>query len=181
MNRKLLRLVESAVMIALASVLSLITPFKMPLGGSITLCSMLPIMLIAYKYRFKWGVLTAFTYSVIQLLLDVGKLSSWGLTAYSFVGSMFFDYLIAFTCLSIVGLFGKGFVRYIIGMVVAVLARFISHVISGVIFFASSTPKGWANPFIYSIAYNASFLFPDLAICLIVGALVYKPLKKFLE
>ena len=50
MNPATLRLVESAVMLGLATALSLVKIYQMPLGGSVTLCSMLPVMLIAYKY-----------------------------------------------------------------------------------------------------------------------------------
>lgn len=202
MNKKLLRLVESAVLIGLATVLSLVKIFQMPLGGSVTLCSMLPILLIAYKYRFKWGVLCAFLYSLIQFFLDLGELASWGLTPTTFVGSMFFDYFIAFTCLSLAGLYGKGLGKYVLGMVTAVGARLVSHIISGVIFFGTMVPKDWAKPFVdavwhtqasqksalaffnnplpYSIIYNAGFLLPDFAICLFVGIAVYRPLRKYL-
>jgi thiamine transporter len=175
------KLVESGVMIGLAVVLSMLKIFQMPLGGSITVCSMLPIMLISYKNGLKWGLGTAFAYSLIQLFLDISVLSRSGLTAASFVGSIFFDYLIAFTLLGLAGIFGKGFVKYILGMVFAVSLRLISHIISGAIFFAAFLPKNWSNPFIYSIAYNATFLLPDLAICLIVGALIYKPMKNLLN
>uniref|UniRef100_UPI00398A3D32 energy-coupled thiamine transporter ThiT n=1 Tax=Caproicibacter sp. TaxID=2814884 RepID=UPI00398A3D32 len=71
LNPMVLRLVESAIMLGLATVLSLIKLYQMPLGGSVTLCSMLPILLIGYKYGVKWGLLTGFTYGVIQLLLDL--------------------------------------------------------------------------------------------------------------
>ena len=45
-------LVEGAMMLALAIVLSLITPFQklLPFGGSITLVSMLPICIYSIKY-----------------------------------------------------------------------------------------------------------------------------------
>ena len=60
MNTK--KLVTSAVMLALASVLSTIKIFQMPLGGSITLLSMLPVVLLSIKYGKKWGVFLAFAY-----------------------------------------------------------------------------------------------------------------------
>ena len=182
MSGRTLRLVFSAVMIALAAVLSMIKIFEMPLGGSVTLCSMLPILLVAYRYGPKWGLLTGFVYALIQLLLDVGKALGWGLTPTALVVSFVFDYLIAFSCLGLAGIYGKGFGRYILGMTTAVVLRFVSHVIAGGTAYASWLPDGWkGHVWLYSVAYNGTFLLPDFAICLVVGILLYKPLKKFIE
>lgn len=176
-----LRLVESAIMLALATVLSLIKVYQMPLGGSVTLCSMLPVLLIGYKYGFKWGILTGFTYGVIQLLLDVAAVMSWGLTPVAVAASFVFDYLLAFTCLGLAGIYGKSFPKFVAGISTAVFLRFLSHVISGVTAYASWLPDEWqGHLWLYSIAYNGSFLLPDFIICLAVGALLYKPLKRFL-
>ena len=56
------RLVLTAVMIALAVVLSMVKIFKMPLGGSVTLLSMLPIALISVEYGISWGLTASFAY-----------------------------------------------------------------------------------------------------------------------
>lgn len=178
--------VEGGILLALAVVLNFIKFWTMPLGGSIDLCAMLPILLFAYKHGPKWGCLEGFAFALIQLLLDSGKMGGWGLTPVSLVGSIVFDYLIAFTVLGIAGVYGKSFPRYILGMITAVVARLASHTISGAIFYASSMPSDWvksapgifANPFGYSIAYNALYILPDLALCLIVGIAVYWPLRR---
>ena len=70
----ILRLTESAVMIALATVLSNIKFFEMPMGGSVTAFSMLPIVLIAYRYGLKWGLFTGGVYGVMQMLLGMHNL-----------------------------------------------------------------------------------------------------------
>lgn len=182
LNPTVLRLVESAVMLGLATALSLVKIFQLPLGGSVTLCSMLPVLLIGYKYGPKWGLLTSFAYGIIQLLLDLGKALSWGLTPTALAASFVFDYLLAFAALGLAGIYGKGFKQYIAGMTTAVILRFVFHVISGVTAYASWLPKEWkGHLFLYSLAYNGSFLLPDFAICLVVGLLIFKPLKKFLE
>lgn len=176
-----LRLVESAVMLAMATVLSMIKVWEMPLGGSITLCSMLPILLIGYKYGPKWGMLTGFTYGVIKLLMDLSKALSWGLSPKALAASFLLDYLVAFTVLGLAGIYGKSFGRFIAGMLTAVVFRFAAHVVSGVTVYLSSVPKGWiGHPFLYSLAYNGSFLLPDFLICAVVGIILYKPLKRFL-
>jgi thiamine transporter len=181
MNPTVLRLVESAVMLGLAMALSMVKLYQMPLGGSVTLCSMLPILLIAYHYGPKWGLLTGFTYGVIQLLLDVSAVLSWGMTPTAVVVSFLLDYLAAFSSLGLAGIYGKGFKRYMGGMLTAVALRYLCHVIAGVTAYASFLPESWhSGLWFYSLAYNA-FLLPDFVICAVVGALVYKPLKKFLE
>lgn len=182
MSERTFRLVISAVMVALAVVLSLVKLFELPLGGSVTLCSMLPVMLIGYRYGPKWGLLTGFVYAVIQLLLDLGKALGWGLSPTALVVSFIFDYLIAFSVLGLAGLYGKGFRRYILGMVTAVALRFVSHVVAGGTAYASWLPKSWqGHVWLYSFAYNGSFLLPDFAICLVAAVVIYKPLKRYLE
>jgi thiamine transporter len=175
------RLVEAGVFIALATVLSVIKLYQMPMGGSVTLVSMLPILIFGYRNGFKWGLGTAFAYGVIQLLLDIGVVVSWGLTAQALAASFILDYLTAFTALGLAGLFGKGFWKFITGSLFAVSLRFASHVIAGVVAYSSFMPEEWGSPWIYSLAYNGSFLLPDFAICIAVGSLIYIPLKKFLE
>ena len=182
LNPKVLRLVESAVMLGLATALSMVKIFQLPLGGSVTLCSMLPVMLIAYKYGPKWGIGTGLVYGLIQLLLDLGKALSWGLTPTALVVSFFVDYLLAYMMLGFAGVYGKGLKQYVAGMCTAVVLRFVCHVISGVTAYASWLPKDWqGHLFLYSVAYNGSFLLPDFAICLIVAVMIYHPMKKMLE
>ena len=63
----------------------------------------------------------------------------------------------------------------VLGAVVAVLARFACHFVSGVVFFASYAPDGW-NSVVYSAAYNAAYLIPSL----IVAVLAVVPLMRTL-
>lgn len=183
MNPQVLRLVESAIMLGLATALSLVKLWQLPLGGSVTLCSMLPILLIGYKYGPGWGTLTGLAYSVIQLFLDLGAALSWGLNPTALVVMFLFDYLAAFTVLGLAGIYGKGMKQYVLGMCTAVFLRFVCHMITGVTIWASSVPPEWQGKgaFLYSIVYNGSFLLPDFAICLVVGLMVYRYLKSFLE
>lgn len=193
-NRRALtvRLAESGVMLAAATVLSLVALWQMPLGGKVTLCSMLPILLVGYKYGPRWGLLTGFAYALIQLFIDAGLLSSFaGMHWQSILGSVLLDYIAAFSALGLAGIYGHGFGRFLLGMVTAVAIRFAAHVVSGtVIFYAYAFDSGSfpANlAFLrghvlgYSMAYNAFFLLPDLALCLLAGTLLYRPLRARLE
>lgn len=142
------KLTMSAVMIALSVALSLVKIIQMPLGGSVTLLSMLPVCMLSIMYGTRWG-----------------------LTPQSLVGTIIFDYLVAFTVLGFAGLFRtKGVGGYIGGISLAMAMRVVSHVISGVIFFASWAPEGW-NPFIYSICYNGAYMVPE-AVFTFIGAVV---------
>ncbi len=182
LNAANLRLVESAILLALATVLSLVKVYQMPLGGSVTLCSMLPVLVLGYKYGPKWGLLTGFVYGVIQLLLDLSAALSWGLTPAALTASFIFDYGLAFAALGLAGIYGKGFPQFVGGLTTAVVLRFAFHVISGVTAYASWLPEEWGGHlFLYSLAYNGSFLLPDFLICLVVGVALYRPLRRFLE
>jgi thiamine transporter len=172
MNTK--KLVTSAVMLALASVLSTIKIFQMPLGGSITLLSMLPVVLLSIKYGTKWGFFSAFAYSLIQFALDIPAVMSWGLTPTMWAGSIVFDYLIAFTILGIAGIWrDKGFKGIMAGISLALCSRFLSHVISGSIFFAVWCPDGW-SPIPYAVCYNGAFMLPELIFTLAGAAVLFK-------
>ena len=63
-NTNIATLVECAVMLALSFALSSAKLFEMPMGGSVTVASMLPIMLISIKYGIGTGLATSFVYSL---------------------------------------------------------------------------------------------------------------------
>lgn len=137
-NTRVQKLTLSAVMIALSTVLSLVTIFHMPLGGSVTLFSMLPVCLLPIMFGCRWGFLCAFAYSLTQLALGIGEVAGWGLTPAALTGCILLDYLLAFTALGFSGIFRKhGVPGYIAGIALAVFLRLVSHFISGTIFFAS--------------------------------------------
>ena len=176
------------IMIALATALSFVKLFEMPLGGSITLCRMLPILLVGYFLGVKWGLATSIVYAAICLLLDLGSISGYGMTPWALVGVVFFDYVISFGGLGLAGIFRSAFHRerelaggrvglyYLVGMIFAVFIRFVGGVLSGATVFAVWSQ--WTNPLLYSICYNGAYLLVDLAICLVVAVFLYRPLKK---
>jgi len=62
-------LVECALMIAIGTVLSNIKFFTLPNGGSITLLSMLPFVLVSFRHGVKWGLFTGLVNACLQMLL----------------------------------------------------------------------------------------------------------------
>lgn len=170
----LVQMTTSAILIALAAVLSLIKIWYMPLGGSVTLLSMLPIVLISIRYGIKWGFFCSFLYSAVQIALDISGLMSWGMTAEIWVGCLVFDYILAYGILGIAGIFRKkGSVGICIGIALALILRMLSHFISGTIFFDEWCPEGW-NVYLYSLAYNGAYMLPETLFTMIAAVMIFK-------
>ena len=174
---KIVRLTASGIMIALATVLSLVTIVKMPLGGSLTPVSMLPICMIAIIYGTGWGLGTAFAYALVQLIIDFSSALTWGLSVPALVACFVFDYILAFTVLGFAGLFRKkGTAGILGGVALALLLRYVCHIISGGTVFAVWLPEEWSVPWIYAAAYNGAFMLPELILtCIAAFALSKVP------
>lgn len=183
-------MVECAVLIALATVLSMIKVWQMPLGGSITLVSMLPVCVISIRHGVKWGLLSSTLYALIQLFMGitVDGLLGWGLTAGMLIGCMLLDYVIAFAVLGLAGAFrSKGQAGIYAGIAMAMVLRFVSHFFSGYVIFTNL--KQWelfgslfeGAPALYSICYNGLYMLPELIFTMVVFAVLYaSPAKKIL-
>jgi len=165
-------LAESAVMIALAIVLDAIKIAALPYGGSTTLASMLPILLICLKNGPKWGFGTSFVYSMIQLFLSLGKVSAWGLSAKVFVICILFDYLVPYTILGVASFFGKkNRIRALCGAGFAIFLRFLCHFITGITIWATWA-DGLGSVLLYSLTYNGAFMLPELILTLVIMTLL---------
>ncbi len=157
-----------AICMALSSVLSLIRLFRMPMGGSITPASMLPLLLFAYVYGAGPGVSLGIIYGVMQFILDGGEFAWAGLLP------NLLDYPLGFGMLGLCGLFGsmkddrRGL---IIGVVVGCLGRFLCSFLSGWIFYGEYAPEGM-SPLIYAAAYNGAFMGVECIICVVLTVLV---------
>ncbi len=173
-NKKVEKLVTSAVFIALATVLSMVKIYKLPLGGSITLLSMLPVCLLSLKYGLKWGFTCSFLYSVIQLGLALGEVMSWGMDVRMWIGCVLFDYLFAFGILGIAGIFrNRKMPLMLTGVGLALFLRFVSHFISGAIFFDIWMPEEFSNPYFYSLVYNGSYMLPEMIFTVIGAGIIF--------
>lgn len=168
-NSPLRKLVECAILIAMAVILNFLKINSFwALGGSITVVSMLPILLAGYRHGIKWGLLTGITYAVLQILLDIAQISSWGLSPAIFVGTLLLDYLLAYGGLSFAGLFhGKKHGLWI-SAIVCLTWRYLMHVLSGIILFAEYDQIGF-TPLTWSLAYNGSYMLPELVLTTVVA------------
>ena len=163
------RLVTSAMAIALATLTSFITIFKMPMGGSVTLFSMLFIVLIGYWYGIKVGLTAALAYGVLQLLLDPYILN---------IPQVLLDYILGFGALGLSGIFSNSRHGLIKGYIVGVIGRFICSFLSGWIFFAVYTPEFFNSAILYSVVYNGSYIGLEAVVTLVVISLL--PVNKAL-
>lgn len=156
------QLVFSAVALALALVTSMIKLFNLPMGGSITLLSMLFIVLIGYWYGPYVGLMTAVAYGLLQFVLE---------PIFYTVPQMLTDYPLAFGALGLSGFFYKKKNGLIKGYIAGVLGRYFFAFLSGLIFFAVYAEGSGMSAPIYSLAYNGFYLIPEAIITLIIIAL----------
>lgn len=157
MSTKTRRLTESAMLLAVAIVLELVSKMfipELPFGGQVTLVSMLPVVLISYRHGVKWGLVAGVGYALLEMALGAKTVAAAFQPGYFGDGTMIvnalimclLDYLVAFTVLGLGGLFrdrirsaGAGLA---VGAVVALGARYVAHIASGYILFS-----GWAEWF----------------------------------
>lgn len=188
----------AGIMVALSFGLSYVKIFSMPQGGSLTLFSMLPIMLYAYMFGPREGLMAASAYSVLQCVQGV---------YYLHFLQFLFDYIIGFSVLGLAGLFYKSKMRIrlpiekvdkvwikglfstinnfplplVLGMTIGFVARYLASVIAGYVFWGEFAPMG-QHPLLYSVVYN-SILLLDGLIALAGGiAIMYaKPIRYQVE
>ena len=184
-NNKTFKLVFSALMIALAIVLSF---FKIEFlyGGSITIFSMVPLVLVAQMYGTPWGILTGMVYGLVQMVLGLKNFGYvTGVEAYAVVATM--DYIVAFGVMGFAGITRKIRNRAVaasLGSVIACILRFFCHFISGVTvwktlewndapaFISERMLQPDMVPYTYSLMYNGGYMFPELILTTLGSAIL---------
>ena len=208
MTTKTRKLTESAMLIAMAIVLELVSKMvipEMPFGGQLTLCSMLPVVLISYRHGVKWGLVSGFCYSLLEMALGARTVTAAFQPGYFGEGTMLvnallmcaLDYVAAFTVLGLGGIFRERIrsrsLALCLGAVVALLARYLCHILSGYILFAGYaewffTQDGfpaWGAQLVnslspevlgvtYSVVYNGMYMLPEMVITAVGAFLIAK-------
>jgi len=159
---------ETAVFVSLATVLSYIK-IGLSQGGSVTAGSMVPILWLALRRGPKVGLFAATLYGIVQLAAEPFIVHP---------AQLLLDYPIAFGVLGVAGFFQK---RPFVGVTLGIIGRFISHFISGIVFWADYTPEGM-TPILYSAAYNGGYMLVELVISIYMIYLLQtsKVLNKYL-
>lgn len=151
-------MITASLCLALAFILSYIKLFSLPLGGSITLVSALPLIIFGYIYGYKYSFFVTFAYSLLQVIQGAWILNAW---------QLILDYFVAFTVLGIAGLFRK---NIFLGTVSAYTLRYAAHTAAAFLFYSEYAPEG-ISVASYCLLYNLAFLLPEMILCLIVLAI----------
>ena len=154
---------EAAVLVALAGVLNFVKIYTLPQGGSITAGAMVPICWFALRRGLKWGVFAGVVFSFIVMLNPVDFFVVHPV-------QFLLDYPIAFGALGLAGAFRK---NPLVGVGVAMVGRFVSHFVSGIVFFSMFAPPGM-SPLLYSAIYNGSFLIGEFIVTTVIMFLIVK-------
>ena len=176
-------LTEAGLCIAMALVLSYLkVPIGMSFGGfggSIDLV-MVPLVFFALKWGARWGMTAGLIFGTLKYFLASGFAISWV--------SIIFDYSVAYAAVGLAGLFASkdaapGPGRSALAAFVGCLARFIIHFISGATVYAQWMPEEFMNlrmasPVVYSVLYNGTYMLPNTILCVMLMALLAKPLRE---
>lgn len=197
------RLTMSGIMIALGTMLSFLALYRLPFGGSITAFSMVPVLLLAFIYGTKWGLLCGGVFGALQALLGATTSGAFlGQKLWGVLAILFLDYIAAFALLGLAGIFKQKIksarLAMALGVVCAGFARLFAHFVSGVLVFGMwaewyftqenyyafgvkilETYSGWALSAIYSLIYNASYMVPEIALSVFAAVLLIhvKPIR----
>lgn len=171
MNTKIRTLAECGILVAMATVLGQMKLLDLPYGGSVTLASMLPVALFAYRHGVLRGLVAGLLYGGIQLLLGLNTLSYFT-TWQSVVAIILLDYLLAFGVLGLSGIFRRekahGGIDLLVGLAFACVLRYLLHVIAGATLWVGlSIPDSLALG--YSLGYNATYMIPETLILLLTA------------
>ena len=168
-KQKIRRIAETAIMLALSTILSELAVVKFPFGGSVTIFSQVPMVVISYRYGIKWGLFSGLGMGIIQMLFGMGNFAYVsGIAAYAIL--VLADYIIAFGALGLGGLFrnkfGNSVKELTLGAAVVSVIRFLCHFISGVTIWGDYS-QGAQEVWEYSLSYNAGYMVPELIITII--------------
>ena len=206
MSTKTKRITESAMLLAIAIVLELISKMfipEQPFGGQITIVSMLPVVLIAYRHGVKWGLVASVTYALLEMAIGIKTVSAAFLPGYFGDGTMIvsaiimclLDYLVAYSVLCLGGSFRnriqKPGVSLMCGVLLALGARYVTHIASGYILFSGwaewyFTQEGfpaWGAQLVealspemlgltYSAVYNGMYMIPEMVFTAIASVII---------
>ena len=160
MSKKINVMVETAIMIALSVVLSFVKVWSMPQGGTVSL-TMLPLFVLAFRRGALPAIIGGIIYGAISIIFD-------GVIYHPM--SILLVYTLAYGVLGVAGFFKKSYWGIALGTTVGTVLRYICSL-------AEYAPEG-QNPWIYSLGYNATYMLPELIICVVALLILYKSSKK---
>ena len=173
-------LVECALMIALAFILGYIPIFELPQGGSITACSMMPLVVASFRHGPKWGLLTGFIFSLIQMMLGFENVL-YCTTFGAMLLCILLDYVVAYTLVFFCGFAAGRKLGWLWGTILAGVGRWLSLTLSGALLWYMYMPEEFlgmpmVNPWVYSALLNGLLIVLVTAVNLVtLGAMNAMP------
>ncbi|WP_235964107.1 MULTISPECIES: energy-coupled thiamine transporter ThiT [Eubacteriales] len=169
-------LCEGALLVAAAQILSYVKFLELPNGGSLT-PAMFPVLLFAVRWGWKDGLLGGLVLGILQFMFDGGFALGWQ--------SILGDYLLAFTALGLAGVFRGRRWGIFAGTVLGCAGRFLVHYVVGATIWAEYMPEEFlsmtmTSPWLYSLLYNGVYMLPNMVLALVIGALLYRPMGRYL-
>ena len=176
-HRKVRALCEGAILVAAAQLLSYLRLWRMPWGGSVVL-AMVPIVLYAIRWGFARGLFAGFVFGILQFTLDGGFAIGWQ----SIIG----DYLLAYTAVGFAGLCRGRKGAIFTGTLLGGGVRFLVHFVVGATVWAAYMPEEFfgmtmTSPWFYSLLYNLAYMIPNIAVTLLIFAVLYRPMGRYLR
>ena len=171
-------------MIAIGTVLSMLK-IDFVMGGGLTVCSMLPLVMVSFKYGTKWGVFTAFVYSILQCLLGLDNVQ-YATSVGMAIAIILLDYIVAYTVIGFSGIFKNKTKNFksalILGISVTFFARFLCHFATGWMIWDALWPNefGMAAP-LYSFCYNGSYMLAEAIISSVCGIIIFKKREELFQ
>lgn len=185
-NRTVLVIAEISILSALAIVLDYLAEITQGAlfiyGGSISI-AMVPIMVISFRRGVIPGLVSGFIVGTIQLMYSGHLLHPV---------QYLLDYPVPYTLVGLAGITvlinKKKNTNYtlVLGTVIAGLLRYLSHFLSGVVFWSDYVPESFDsmvgtlkgfNPYTWSAFYNGLYMIPSIIICAILLIVLKKYIK----
>lgn len=157
------QLAESGIAIALGAALGLVKVYQLPQGGSITAGSMVPVFYLSLRWGPRTGIAAGVLLGLVNFVLE---------PVFVHPVQFLLDYPVAFGALGLAGFFPH---LPWLGVVAGGAGRFVSHFLSGVVFFAQYAPRG-TSPWVYSAVYNGSYMLPEVVVSVVLTLLVLRAL-----
>ena len=175
--KKIRILCECALLLALGIVLSMIELYKMPMGGGITVVSMLPVLLAGTRHGTRWGLCVSVLIAAFQLIqaLIQGNVFPYVQSGFAIIICVLFDYVVPFGALGLSGLTSRAQKNrkwVILGTyAVLIFLRFVCHYITGVVIWGQWAPEGMGK-YLYSLLYNGGYMLGEFVLTLAVTGLL---------
>ena len=167
-------LVECALMVAIGTVLANIKIFTMPNGGSVTLLSMLPFVLVSFRHGVKWGLFTGLVNGCLQMLLGfwAPRRPPSSTSSVRSCWTIWWPLWFWVPQSSSPVPSKNRMVGVAVGTAIAGFLRFMCSFLSGVLVWGNLNEglSAWT----YSLVYNASYMLPETLITVVGAVLLIK-------